>query len=127
MRLPLTFFSQRSIGDLSNRAHAHSEIRDVVRTLSTTLIDVCLVCSYLLLVLAYNSGLGGIVIGLTALRLSLVILLQRLVSDAVANEVVASARESAMLAEAFASPEAVRGLALEQHVHQRYLDCATDK
>jgi ABC-type bacteriocin/lantibiotic exporter with double-glycine peptidase domain len=124
-RLPLEFLEQRSVGDLANRAEAHTAIREVIRNLSTTVLDSLLILSYSLLMVAYDARMGALVILVTALRAGAVWLVQQRVERDAATEVVAEAREASVLMEAFSAPECIQAFGTAPRVQRRFLDAAT--
>jgi ATP-binding cassette subfamily B protein len=121
-RLPLLFFKQRSAGELASRVDGHAQIRDLVRTLSSTALDSLLVVTYSVMMVAYCPRLAATTIAVTLVRVSFVMIVQTLVRDAVATEVVATSREGAIVAEAFSASEAVKAFSMEHTALQRYSD-----
>jgi ATP-binding cassette subfamily B protein len=127
VRLPLGFFTQRASGDIAGRAAAHDQVRELLQSLSTALLDAGLVVSYLLLMLAYDPWLGSAVLLLTAARIMLVVSLQRFVRYATAGEVVAGAGELAAVDETFSTVEVVRSLGIEATAERRYGNLLVDR
>jgi NHLM bacteriocin system ABC transporter peptidase/ATP-binding protein len=72
LRLPMSFFAMRNVGDLQQRMHLNETItHSLVEVLAPQVINVCLLVLYLLLMLSYSFSLT--LIGVLAAGINLVL------------------------------------------------------
>jgi ATP-binding cassette, subfamily B, bacterial len=120
--LPLTFFFQRQAGDLMQRLESNSQIRDLFSSRSVSaILDVLLLLGYATLMLAYHWQLGFLVMGLSALRVVLLLSIRRHNQQLMITELTVAGQESAILTEALGSLETIKASAAEDRVLARWI------
>ena len=123
LRLPLSFFLQRSAGDLFQRAESNTVLSDLFTTRSiAAVLDVFLVIGYAALMLLYSLLLGGILIALGLIRVAVLVALRTRNRQVMSTELTAAGRESAALLEALATFETTKALGIQGHVMRRWFD-----
>jgi ATP-binding cassette subfamily B protein len=113
LRLPLMFFQQRAAGDLLQRVDAQRQMRDVTMRAATALLDGLLVLTYAGLMLAYDPFLGGLALGMSALRILTLLFFRPRVHQAVSTELTQRGRELGAAVDALAVPEVVKAFGAE--------------
>jgi len=120
--LPLTFFLQRQSGDLMQRLESNSQIRDLFSSRSiSTLLDALLLLGYAALMLAYHWQLGLLVMGLSGLRIVLLLAMRGRNQQLMTTELTVAGQESAILLEALGSLETIKASAAEDRVLTRWI------
>lgn len=120
--LPLSFFLQRQAGDLMQRLESNSQIRDLLSSRSVSaILDVFLLLGYSSLMLAYHWPLGLLVLGLSTLRVMLLLAIRRRNQQLMTTELTVSGQESAILVEALGSLETIKASASEDRVLARWI------
>lgn len=120
--LPLGYFLQRQVGDLVQRLESNSQIRDFFSSRSVSaVLDVFLLFGYSSLMLAYHWRLGLLVIGLSTLRIVLLMALRQHNQQLMTTELTVSGQEGAILMEALGSLETIKVSASEDHVMARWI------
>ncbi len=120
--LPIGFFLQRQAGDLMQRLESNSQIRDLFSTRSVSaILDVFLLLGYSSLMLAYHWQLGLLVMGLSALRVMLLLAIRRHNQQLMTTELTVSGQEGAILMEALGSLETIKASASEDRVMARWI------
>jgi ABC-type bacteriocin/lantibiotic exporter with double-glycine peptidase domain len=128
LHLPLTFFLQRTSGDLMQRVQSNILLRNLFTTGTITAsLDVFMVLGFAALMLAYNRSLGALVIVLGFVRLIFTAALRRRNQSVMSAELVTSGRESATLLEALSRLEAIKASGAEGHMVRRYADRIGDR
>ncbi len=123
LHLPLSFFLQRSPGDLVQRVQSNTHIRNFFTSRSiSALLDAFLILGYAALMLAYNPLLGSVVLGFGLARLAILILLQERNQQIMSAELAASGREGGSLVEALSSLETLKALGAEGPLVARWTD-----
>ncbi len=120
VQLPYSFFQQRTPGDLMERVEANRRLREVGSRAMTGALDGLLVLCYAALMLAYDVRLGSLAIGLSILRILVVITMRARAQQAVATELTLRSREQAAVVEAFSVPEAVKAFGAEEVLEARH-------
>jgi len=82
-RLPIPYFVQRAAGEIGSRVAINDRVADVIAgRLTTTLVDLCVVGFYLLLMLWYNVPLTVVVVLVACINIAVVKLVARIRTDA---------------------------------------------
>lgn len=120
--LPIGFFLQRQAGDLMQRLESNSQIRDLFSSRSVSaILDVFLLLGYSSLMLAYHWQLGLLVMGLSTLRVMLLLAIRRHNQQLMTTELTVLGQEGAILMEAFGSLETIKASASEDRVLARWI------
>jgi len=120
--LPLSFFLQRQSGDLMQRLESNAQIRDLFSSRSVSaILDVFLLLGYSSLMLAYHWQLGLLVMGLSSLRVVLLLVIRRRNQQLMTTELTVSGQEGAILTEALGSLETIKASASEDRVLARWI------
>lgn len=127
LRLPLTFFDQRSPGDLMQRVAANQTLREAIAHAMLALMDGALVVSFAVLMLAYWPPLGALVVGLMMLRSALMLRLRSKTEHSASSRLAALSREQAVVVDGIASPESVRAFGAESVLEQRHRNALTER
>lgn len=123
LRLPLSFFLQRSAGDLFQRAESNSALSDLFTTRSiAAVLDIFLILGYAGLMLLYSPALGGVVLLLGVLRACVLVALRARNRQIMSAELAAAGRESASLVEALSTIETTKASGAQAHVIRRWSD-----
>lgn len=120
MQLPLSFFEHRSTGDLMQRVEANTELRNLSAALALSGLDALMLLAYAALMLAYDAGLGALVLTVSLARLLLVQLMRHSLRQGAANMLSLSGREHSAKIEALSAPEMMRALGAETLLFTRY-------
>jgi len=123
LKLPLSFFLQRRSGDLIQRMDSNAVIQSPFseRTVSAVL-DVFLLTGYAALMIAFNSRLAFLVMGLGSLRLLFQIAVQRVNQMIMSAELAAAGGASAVLFESLSSLETIKAAGAEGAFVRRWAD-----
>jgi ATP-binding cassette, subfamily B, bacterial len=127
LRLPLRALQQRSPGDLMQRVQANMELRDLSTRLITAGLDTVLMLAYGALMVAYDVGLGVLVLTLHGMRLALAQLYRRSRREAIGRELMQRGRERSTAVEALAAPEMVRAFGLAALLTERFVVQASER
>ncbi len=123
LRLPTQFFSQRTPGDLMQRVQANAQLREVLTRIVIAVLDCLVVVGLAGLMLIYDRTLGLVVIGLTALRLVLLLCPWREQRRRLATvELTLRGEEVGATVDAFSAPELVKALGIEDRLIMRFWD-----
>lgn len=112
-RLPITFFDQRSPGDLVARVGCNQQLRATTVKVVSCVLDGGLAFSYAALMVAYNSSLAGIVLFFAVLRVLAVSKIRERSEDLTASILTAHGKEQGALLDALSAPEVVRAYGME--------------
>lgn len=128
LHLPLGFFLQREAGDLVQRVQSNATVRNLLGSQSvSTLLDVFLLCGYAALMLAYNSRLGLIVLGFSAIRVALLLGFKDKNQQIMASELAAAGREGGALVEAMMGLETTKASNAYSRMVQRWAHRMTQR
>lgn len=123
LHLPLTFFLQRTTGDLMQRVQSNILLRNLFTTGAiAAVLDLFSIVGYAALMTAYNVSLGALVIVLGLVRVIVLTSLRRRNQSAMSAELVTSALESTTLLEALSRLESIKASGAEAHMVRRYVD-----
>lgn len=105
LRLPLHWFEKRHVGDILSRFSSTRPIRDLfTEGLVAVFIDGLMAISTLILIFAYSTVLGTVVLGASALYLLLRLTLYQPLKQRIEEQIVATAHEQSVFI------ESVRGI-----------------
>lgn len=123
LKLPLSFFLQRRSGDLIQRMDSNAVIQNMFseRTVSA-ILDIFLLTGYAALMIAFNSRLAFLVMGLGSLRLLSQIAVQRVNQMIMSAELAAAGGASAVLFESLSSLETIKAAGAEGAFVRRWAD-----
>jgi ATP-binding cassette subfamily B protein len=121
--LPLSFFLQRSTGDLFQRVESNAVLSDLFTTRTiAAVLDTFLVIGYALLMLLYSPALGGLVLILGLTRVIVLLALRARNRQIMSAELAAAGRESASLVEALSTIETTKASGAQAYVIRRWSD-----
>ena len=113
--LPLSFFQSRSSGDLMMRLGSNRVLRETLTaTVLSGLLDVIMVSSYLLVLVAGHSRLALLVLILSALRVLLFLLSQRKFRELMSESLEVQARSQSYQVELLAGIETLKAMGAER-------------
>lgn len=82
LHLPMSFYIQRSAGDIANRLYIFDEISENITTgFSEAIIHILSIIIYLLLITIINMTLGIITIFITIINMASIVITQRIIVD----------------------------------------------
>ncbi len=123
LRLPLSFFLQRTPGDLVQRVQSNTQIRNLFTSRSVSaLLDAFLLLGYTALMLAYSPFLGGVILLFGLVRVGLLLTLKDRNQQIMAAELAASGREGGALVEALSALETLKASGAEARMVRRWAD-----
>jgi ABC-type bacteriocin/lantibiotic exporter with double-glycine peptidase domain len=120
LSLPTGFFSQRGAGDLLSRVSSLLRARERFARVMVAGFDLLLVIAYAILMLLYDLRLGGIVVGLQCVTVTVNALARRRARTAGITTQIASSDAQSALVQAFADPELVKSFGAEALLLSRY-------
>lgn len=123
LHLPLSFFLQRTPGDLFQRVESNSILSDLftARTIAAVL-DTFLIVGYAALMMIYSPRLGAVVLLLGMVRVAFLLSLRARNKQVMSAELAAAGRESASLVEALSTIETTKASGAQSHVLRRWAD-----
>jgi ABC-type bacteriocin/lantibiotic exporter with double-glycine peptidase domain len=113
LSLPLTFFQQRTAGDLLSRVDAQKALRDLALKAVTSVLDGFLVLGYAAMILAYDLTVGATIFAIAILRLLVVTVLRARMVQASATHLAELGRELSAVVEPLSAPELIRAFGAE--------------
>ena len=121
LSLPLGFFLQRQPGELLQRVHSTSQIRELLSGQTVAaILDAFMLLGYLGLMLAYHPSLGLLVAALALLQAAALLALRWRNQQLVATELAVAGQESAILVEALNAMETVQAVNAQDYVLGRW-------
>jgi ABC-type bacteriocin/lantibiotic exporter with double-glycine peptidase domain len=122
-QLPYRFFEQRTSGDLLMRLGSNAAIRDTLTSQSMSVIlDGGLVVSYLALLLTQDLVFGGLVAGVGALQVILLLATNRRLHDLTQADLAAQGASQSFLVETLTGIATVKASGSEDRVLDRWSD-----
>lgn len=119
--LPLSFFEQRTSGDLLLRVASHGSIRDILTSQTfSLLLDGALVLGYLLILLLRAPSFGLLVLGIGLLQAALLIASARRAGEIAHELSAAQAEAQSYLVEMLLGVAAVKAAGAEDRVTRRF-------
>lgn len=121
LRLPLSFFLQRSTGDLMQRASSLGVLRSFFtnRTVST-LLDGAQLLGFMVLMVAWQPLLGALILVLGMARVAITAYLRSWFRPIMAAELAASGREQGVLMECMSALETIKASQAEGRMVERW-------
>ena len=121
LKLPLSFFLQRSAGDLVQRVQSNTTLRNLFAGQAIgAILDGFLLVGYASLMLAYNPRLGGLVLLLGLMRIGWLVAMRRRNQHLMASELAAAGREGGALVEALSGLEVTKATGSGSRMVQRW-------
>ena len=127
-RLPYDFFQRRSAGDLMMRVNNNATVRELLtsNTLSA-MLDGILVIGYAALILVIAPAMGGMVIGLGIIQITVFYFARRGYRDLMARSLEAQARSQSYLVEMLHGMETLKAAAAESRAVERWSNLYVDE
>ncbi len=120
LSLPLTFFQQRTAGDLLSRVDAQKTLRDLALKAVIAGLDGLLVLGYAAMIVAYDLTVGLTIFAMALLRMLVVASMRERLSSATASHLAEHGREVSALVEPLAAPELIRAFGAEDLAEEQY-------
>lgn len=120
VRLPLPFLESRSHGDLLSRVHLQNSLQGLISATAKGVLDLVFAALLSLLLVAYDSRLGALSLGFSALNVVIIRLCRRIMEQRASAEVAAAARTESALVEATSALEMIKGFGAENQMARRY-------
>lgn len=120
MQLPLSFFDQRSAGEIMQRVSANGELRSISTSLALSVLDGLMLVAYAGMMLAYDLRLGVVTLTVSFSRVLFVQLARQRMRQRAEVMLSLAGREQATLVEALSAPEMMRALGAEGMLFGRY-------
>ncbi|HEY6927714.1 MAG TPA: peptidase domain-containing ABC transporter, partial [Steroidobacteraceae bacterium] len=128
VRLPVSFFLQRSPGDLLERLEGNSALRALLGSqIATAILDVFLLLGYTTLMALYDWQLGLLVVTVGAVRAACYMLMRHAHRRASASEAAASSGTATVLVESLSAMETIRSTCAESFFLTRWSDRVLDR
>jgi ATP-binding cassette, subfamily B, bacterial len=114
VRLPYSFFLQRSTGDLMARLNSNVTVREILTTGAiSSILDGTLVGLYLILIVAQSVSMALVVLILAALQLTILLFTRKPIQRLMAETLQAQARSQGHLAEMVSGIETLKAVGAE--------------
>lgn len=128
VRLPVSFFLQRSPGDLLERLEGNSALRALLGSqIATSVLDIFLLLGYTTLMVVYDWELGLVVLTVGCARAACYVLMRSAHRRASASEATASSGTAAVLVESLSAMETIRSTCAESFFLRRWSDRVLDR
>ncbi len=128
LRLPYSFFQQRSAGDLLTRMASNAMLRDILgNQLIATLLDSSLVIFYLIILLWLSLPFGLVTLGIGVLQVLLLLGSSRSISNLAGRELAAQGKAQGYLAEVLEGIATLKGSGAEQRAFERWSNLFFDQ
>lgn len=120
LRLPLTFFQQRYIGEILSRMSLNIEVASfVVGQLAQTIVNVSVLGIYLLIIYQYDSIIGFLTLGIILLNLVLILVVNELRKHSYAHSQQIAATYSGVSIDSIQNIESIRLVGSESFAFHR--------
>src|SRR5207245_4481628 len=127
-RLPFQFFQRRSTGDLLMRVNNNATIREMLTsTTLSAMLDGTLVVGYAVLIFLLSPWMGGVVVGLGFVQVSVFLLSRRSYKEMMARSLDAQARQQSHLVEMLNGMETLKAAAAESRSVERWSSLYVDE
>jgi ABC-type bacteriocin/lantibiotic exporter with double-glycine peptidase domain len=120
LSLPLSFFQQRTTGDLLQRVAAQSDLREASLKALTGALDALLILGYGAMMLAYDLRIGAAIVGMELIRVASMLLMHPAIANATTTELAEHGKELSAAVEPLAVPELIRAFGAEDLAVDRY-------
>jgi ABC-type multidrug transport system fused ATPase/permease subunit len=128
LKLPYSFFQQRSAGDLLTRMASNAMLRDILgNQLIATLLDSSLVIFYLIILLWLSLPFGLVTLGIGVLQVLLLLSSSRSISNLAGRELAAQGKAQGYLAEMLEGIATLKGSGAEQRAFERWSNLFFDQ
>jgi ATP-binding cassette subfamily B protein len=115
MRLPLTFFQVRPVGDLMMRLNSNSTIREILTSAAmSAILDGVMVFSYLIILLGTHFQFGCLIVGLGLLRVAIYLATRRVYRELMTKGLKAQADSSDYQIQMLAGIETLKSAGAER-------------
>ncbi|MFB5660310.1 peptidase domain-containing ABC transporter [Alteribacillus sp. HJP-4] len=123
LKLPYSFFENRSKGDLLYRANANVHIRDILSTrVVGTIVDGFLIAALMIGMLAQSLLLGTIVIACSLIIFIVLLLSTKITRNYTNKQVLTQTKTQSVLAEQLDAVGDMKVLGLKNHMYEEWAD-----
>jgi ABC-type bacteriocin/lantibiotic exporter with double-glycine peptidase domain len=127
LALPFAFFQQRSAGDLMLRMGSNATVREILTSGAlSAVLDGALVVTYLVIIFVQSPVLGGVVVGLAAVQLSIYLATRKRQRELMTESLAAQARTSGFEVEMLAGVETLKAMGAEYRAVERWSNLFVD-
>jgi subfamily B ATP-binding cassette protein HlyB/CyaB len=127
LRLPLSYFDRRPVGEVSNRISELEKIRSFLTgTALTTILDAIFALLYIVVMLIYSWQLTLLTLAVIPVLVALTLTVSPLVRNQLQSRAVASARTQSHLVEVLSSMMTVKAQNIELRSRWKWQDLYTD-
>ncbi len=127
LALPLSFFQQRSTGDLMMRLGSNTTVREILTSSAlSAVLDGTMVTIYLVLIVVVSPLLGALVAGLAMLLITLFLLARARQRELMAEGLAAQARSSGFEVEMLSGVETLKAMGAEHRAIDRWSNLFID-
>jgi ATP-binding cassette, subfamily B, bacterial HlyB/CyaB len=127
LRLPLSYFDRRPVGEVSNRISELEKIRSFLTgTALTTILDAIFALLYIVVMLIYSWQLTLLTLAVIPVLIVLTLTVSPLVRNQLQSRAVASARTQSHLVEVLSSMMTVKAQNIELRSRWKWQDLYTD-
>lgn len=126
--LPYAFFQRRSAGDLMMRVNSNTTIREMLTSNTISgLLDGSLVMIYLILIFLMSASMGGLVLGLGVLQVTVFLLSRRSYRELMSQDLEAQARAQSYLVQLLAGVETLKVAGAEHRAVEHWSNLFVDE
>ena len=127
LELPFAFFQNRSAGDLIMRLGSNATVREILTSgAMSAILDGCLVSIYLALIFWASPLMGGVVLGLALLQVSIYWATRRIQHELMTESLAAQAKTSSYEVEMLSGLEALKSMGAEYRAIDRWSNLFVD-
>ncbi|MCT0228410.1 peptidase domain-containing ABC transporter [Synechococcus sp. CS-1331] len=127
LRLPLTYFDRRPVGEVSNRISELEKIRSFLTgTALTTILDAVFALLYIIVMVIYSWQLTLLTLAVIPVLVALTLTVSPLVRNQLQSRAVANARTQSHLVEVLSSMMTVKAQNIELRSRWKWQDLYTD-
>lgn len=127
LRLPLSYFDRRPVGEVSNRINELEKVRGFLTgTALTTILDAVFALLYVAVMLIYSWQLTLLTLAVIPILVVLTLTVSPMVRDQLQNRAVANARTQSHLVEVLSSMMTVKAQNIELRSRWKWQDLYTD-
>ncbi|WP_428263305.1 peptidase domain-containing ABC transporter [Haliangium sp.] len=126
--LPYMFFQRRAEGDLMMRVNSNATIRELLTSNSlSALLDGSLVLIYLVLIFALSTTIGGLVLALGCVQITIFVLSRRRYRELMAQGLEAQAQAQSYLVQLLGGIETLKAMGAEHRAVEHWSDLFVDE
>lgn len=127
IELPYAFFQRRSTGDLIMRLNSNAIVREIMTSgAMSALLDGTLVSLYLIMIFWANTRMGGVVVGLALVQLSLYWATRKVQRELMNESLVVQAKTSSYEVEMLSGIETLKSMGAEYRALDRWSNLFVD-